>query len=703
MNVAEILSRAYKEEGRVLVMNKMKGITTVFSAAFVTIATSIAIPNTSAKAYPSQCGQSIFEQANCIIQNTIRDATRNEQPSQEIRERPTPTAPSTGQIAPNEDLPPYDTSPATRTTDQKLGSGSELNMLVGPEGPNPGLNDPAALDNALDSRLVTLREDIRRWANYYRCDGITPTKSPKQCGDSDGGRGEGDSVLFSSILCYSGESWACTSIRRSMDSQGGMWRSPIRLKNRVEPKPGDRFSFDMALGVLLYIVTEHNYGSKSLAREFANRWSNWMGSHLNGVNHFKVCPVIRLTDLDYCDLELPLAGREAIVRHVFNYVGVASPERKRSLPFLPGLPFLPLGNYRLGDGTKPHEVGYQGIEKLCTKSAVPKEGKPTLDGRGDFHCHLVSVKKLILNESGISDYNPRRPTSFNSNPFFGWNWNGQRSDRFVKEKTLDKCLASHDSYIKEVVASRDRNPSSPDLTPLRNQWQWERADYERNAALQSFGWDCIAMINLALGDRLNNVNAHSRKVVHIAKSGIGGGWGDWNKEQFCPPGMKAVGYTQEVQPAQGGGIDDWSMSNFYLHCSNEDNQNTKIVGSHHYAESFRKTPGTFCPSGMRCGDYSWPRTVKCPKGTWITAFALKVESKQGPGEDDTAGNSAKIRCWGGQELEANNGVHWGDSRWGAWQNSPIPGSYVCGVRSKVERFNEADKTGLNDIELSWCK
>ncbi|MEB3234776.1 MAG: trypsin-like peptidase domain-containing protein [Cyanobacteriota bacterium] len=200
----------------------------------------------------------------------------------------------------------------------------------------------------------------------------------------------------------------------------------------------------------------------------------------------------------------------------------------------------------------------------------------------------------------------------------------------------------------------------------------------------------------------------SQYIVHKSQSGIGGPWGDWGKLEFCPAGTKATGYTQDVQSSQGRGVDDWSMSNFYLHCTDSNGKFTRTAGSHSYASQFRASPGTFCPADTckNPGDYqkgfSQQASKKCPAGEWITAFALKVESNQGAG-DDTAGNSAKIRCSGGQELEASNAVHWGDSRWGPWQASPVPNSYVCGARSKVERSGQRDNTALNDIELYWCQ
>lgn len=36
-----------------------------------------------------------------------------------------------------------------------------------------------------------------------------------------------DSTVINAALCYSGEDWACQNIFDSMDSQGGLWRSPL--------------------------------------------------------------------------------------------------------------------------------------------------------------------------------------------------------------------------------------------------------------------------------------------------------------------------------------------------------------------------------------------------------------------------------------------------------------------------------------------
>lgn len=87
---------------------------------------------------------------------------------------------------------------------------------------------------------------------------------------------DGDSVLFSGLLCSVGESLGCQTVKRSQDESGKWWRSP--RNKRLRPDEGGsetNFSNDHAAGVWLYILHERDVGA-------FKKWSHWMQANLYG-------------------------------------------------------------------------------------------------------------------------------------------------------------------------------------------------------------------------------------------------------------------------------------------------------------------------------------------------------------------------------------------------------------------------------------
>ena len=89
------------------------------------------------------------------------------------------------------------------------------------------------------------------------CEGYV---SKKNCDD-------GDSTLFSGLLCLSGIDAGCDTVKASQDSSGRFWRSPRRIGDNLG-KPNS-FSRDMALGVLAYLI-------KTKDTDSANAWIRWI-------------------------------------------------------------------------------------------------------------------------------------------------------------------------------------------------------------------------------------------------------------------------------------------------------------------------------------------------------------------------------------------------------------------------------------------
>ncbi|XP_028818387.1 vitelline membrane outer layer protein 1-like [Denticeps clupeoides] len=154
----------------------------------------------------------------------------------------------------------------------------------------------------------------------------------------------------------------------------------------------------------------------------------------------------------------------------------------------------------------------------------------------------------------------------------------------------------------------------------------------------------------------------------------GGDWGRRGNWEMCPPGTFARGFSVKVERAQGGG-DDTALNGVRLYCSGRPQV---------YVES------TVAPWGH------WTSDKICSSGK-LTAFQLRVEAKQGDG-DDTAANNVRFRCSNGEVMEGD-GTSWGS--WGLWSTECEKG--VCGIQTMVEpEQGTGDDTALNDLMLNCC-
>jgi hypothetical protein len=88
------------------------------------------------------------------------------------------------------------------------------------------------------------------------------------------GKDVGDSLLWSGLLCLSGEDDFCQAIPFFQDVHGRFWRHP----SRINVEKGDSFSRDMALGALAYILKTRDVA-------IMDSWMTYIADH-NG----KLCP-----------------------------------------------------------------------------------------------------------------------------------------------------------------------------------------------------------------------------------------------------------------------------------------------------------------------------------------------------------------------------------------------------------------------------
>jgi len=360
----------------------------------------------------------------------------------------------------------------------------------------------------IDVQLRQIRSDIQTWAE--KCDGITPTKRQgNECNinavdehgyPQGGGPGVGDSVLFSAILYYSGETWAGESVRRSQGEDGRMWRSPQRVERDTEPT----FSRDHLLGVLLYMVVCKNRGRQHEAIRFGTKlWDyvaqkrcNELQKAVNQVNDATILlnlvrdPITTLDTIlgasvpsryrlcggpdDYCSISLiPYGYWGRLMLEVWRYVGVPLSTTKSIEVKIP-ISFVP-------DFSHPIEFSLSEYAGFDYHLMFIEQNLAVAFGSA-YHDHLSVVAAIILREIGLADNSCeaqiQKIAQRNPNPFFLW-------------------TAGKNSEAKEAIIQMQ--PPNPQPPHKRTQWSWER-DYASKAWFDTFGWDFVAVINLLLGD-----------------------------------------------------------------------------------------------------------------------------------------------------------------------------------------------------------
>ncbi len=117
--------------------------------------------------------------------------------------------------------------------------------------------------------------------------------SKDTCTAEGTGSGDADAILFAGMLCLSGETLGCETVRASIDVDGQPHRSPGRLSE-------EDFSRDMFIGFMSYLVSTKDV-------QAAKRFQVWFER-----NDRALC-------LDSCDMRLTTWG---IMGEVWEYLGL---------------------------------------------------------------------------------------------------------------------------------------------------------------------------------------------------------------------------------------------------------------------------------------------------------------------------------------------------------------------------------------------
>ncbi|KZS10607.1 Vitelline membrane outer layer protein 1 [Daphnia magna] len=150
-------------------------------------------------------------------------------------------------------------------------------------------------------------------------------------------------------------------------------------------------------------------------------------------------------------------------------------------------------------------------------------------------------------------------------------------------------------------------------------------------------------------------------------------WGDWGLFECCPDNTPAIGFKLKTERPQGRG-DDTALNGISLKCRSDSWVSSSVGPWGNYGNEFI-----------------------CPANTFLTSCQLRVEGRQGRG-DDTAANNLNCKCSNGQILYGD-GTHWGG--WMAWSDECPTG--ICGLKTRVEgRQGNGDDTALNDVLFRCC-
>jgi hypothetical protein len=98
----------------------------------------------------------------------------------------------------------------------------------------------------------------------------------------------------------------------------------------------------------------------------------------------------------------------------------------------------------------------------------------------------------------------------------------------------------------------------------------------------------------------------------------------------------------------------------------------------------------------------WGLREMCPVNTWVMGAALRIESDQGGGGDDTALNSIRLVCGTHSDAGYVTDITSSTGFWGEWDDLGRCGDehYISGARLRIEpRQGSGDDTGAVDAEF----
>jgi hypothetical protein len=313
-----------------------------------------------------------------------------------------------------------------------------------------------------------VRQLLPLWkANAPLCEGAP---SGESCHD-------GDMTLFNGLLCAAGEPLGCESVRKAQDSTG-RWHRSVRFARDPSLRRANSFSWDMAIGVQLYVATT---GDKPAL----TRWLSWIEEHRPclaetpvAIDGRKYCLIRGLPRWCTDDTEMGCTGKPndlATLATTVRALGIQPPPPAETK--LSGWQGVLLDAYKTKEVREANAVlslrrlldGTETLQPtaLVIDAAVNREGYPR---------HLVGAEILLMRRLGknwpeleLSALVLARKEP--QNPFFQWLANGDA-----------------DSVALQLLAVAPADSSH--LPASRRDWTWQRAA-EDEAWRRSMLWDHV--------------------------------------------------------------------------------------------------------------------------------------------------------------------------------------------------------------------
>jgi hypothetical protein len=176
-------------------------------------------------------------------------------------------------------------------------------------------------------------------------------------------------------------------------------------------------------------------------------------------------------------------------------------------------------------------------------------------------------------------------------------------------------------------------------------------------------------------------------------------WGDWSKEfSYCKEYQKTIGFTTKLEFFNNNKNYDNSMLNsIKLIC--EDGSEIS-AGEGDWGE----WGYWFSRYMIKYDSYTkkeWIKyEVKCPKGTYLNGFKLKVQPYQGTEKDDTATNDIIMFCHKHNstiELPSRQNEWYDSGKWSSAKMCP-ENEFIRGFNLQIEKDQgDGDDTGLNNV------
>lgn len=285
------------------------------------------------------------------------------------------------------------------------------------------------------------KTQLEEWFyNAPRCDGYV---SKDDCED-------GDSVLFSGLLCLAGVDIGCITVRDSQDDEGQWWRSPRRNPGNLGKQ--NSFSRDQSLGVLAYLVATKD-------QEAANYWYRWIsknrpclvkiGNHCSVKGLHRFC---RDDDDKRCTIT-PAIWK--LMGKVWEHIGLIPSATMKQYRTMPDLPVT---------DEKGYVLHLEAVKEYIRQKMAP----PIVEDKAWYEnlCFMQNDPEVSSVVQSLLNKEPE-------NPFFMYLAEGKTGA--VTDRYEELC------------------PIDYDLP--KTQWAWERRS-GKAAWEKSMLWDCIFMKSL---------------------------------------------------------------------------------------------------------------------------------------------------------------------------------------------------------------